>query len=144
MSTQRVHECLAARWVAEFTEGQESENGRPFESPLVLVRRMALGDPYPSILPLSACDSRVLLAEIPELERAVQVNILIMRVFVQLRELMATHKELAQKLDENRALLPVRNTRYDDYAPRGKVRGQADIDLKPPISGFSRVCTAMV
>ena len=31
-------------------------------------------------------------------ERAVQVNILIMRTFVKLREILSTHKELAQKL----------------------------------------------
>jgi phage regulator Rha-like protein len=33
-------------------------------------------------------------------ERAVQVNIAIMRAFVKLREFLATHKELAQKLSE--------------------------------------------
>jgi len=33
-------------------------------------------------------------------ERAIQVNIAIMRVFVRLREMMATHKELAFKLIE--------------------------------------------
>jgi hypothetical protein len=32
-------------------------------------------------------------------ERAVQVNILIMRTFVNLREIMATHIELAQKIE---------------------------------------------
>ena len=32
--------------------------------------------------------------------RAVQVNIAIMRAFVRLRELLATHKDLAQRLDE--------------------------------------------
>jgi len=33
-------------------------------------------------------------------ERAIQVNIAIMRAFVKLRELLLTHKELAQKLEE--------------------------------------------
>ena len=33
-------------------------------------------------------------------ERAVQVNIVIMRAFVRLREVLATHKDLAQKLEE--------------------------------------------
>jgi hypothetical protein len=32
--------------------------------------------------------------------RAVQVNVAIMRAFVRLREMLATHKELARKLDE--------------------------------------------
>ncbi len=33
-------------------------------------------------------------------KRAVQVNIAIMRVFVRLREILATHKDLSRKLDE--------------------------------------------
>ncbi|OGW82908.1 MAG: hypothetical protein A2987_05325 [Omnitrophica bacterium RIFCSPLOWO2_01_FULL_45_10] len=33
-------------------------------------------------------------------ERAVQVNIAIMRVFVKLREILLTHKELAHELSE--------------------------------------------
>ncbi len=33
-------------------------------------------------------------------DRAIDVNIAIMRAFVRLRELMATHKELAQKIDD--------------------------------------------
>ena len=33
-------------------------------------------------------------------ERAIEVNILIMRAFVKLREMIATHKDLARKLDE--------------------------------------------
>jgi phage regulator Rha-like protein len=32
-------------------------------------------------------------------ERAVQVNIAIMRAFVKIREMLATHKDLAEKLD---------------------------------------------
>jgi hypothetical protein len=32
--------------------------------------------------------------------RAIQVNIAIMRAFVRIREMLATHKELARKLDE--------------------------------------------
>lgn len=31
--------------------------------------------------------------------RAIQVNIAIMRAFVQLREILATHKDLARKLE---------------------------------------------
>lgn len=33
-------------------------------------------------------------------ERAVQVNIAIMRAFVKLRQILSTHKELAHKLNE--------------------------------------------
>ena len=41
-----------------------------------------------------------MLSSILRSKRAVQVNIAIMRVFVRLREMMATHKELARKLVE--------------------------------------------
>jgi hypothetical protein len=41
-----------------------------------------------------------MLSSVLRSRRAVQVNIAIMRAFVKLRELMATHKELAEKLKE--------------------------------------------
>ena len=41
-----------------------------------------------------------MLSSVLHSKRAVQVNIEIMRVFVRLREMMATHKELAFKLIE--------------------------------------------
>ena len=41
-----------------------------------------------------------MLSSVLKSRRAVQVNITIMRTFVQLRELAATHKELATKLTE--------------------------------------------
>jgi phage regulator Rha-like protein len=41
-----------------------------------------------------------MLSSVLNSERAIQVNIAIMRVFVKLRKIMATHKELADKLDQ--------------------------------------------
>jgi hypothetical protein len=41
-----------------------------------------------------------MLSSVLRSKRAVQVNIAIMRVFVRLREMLATHKELARKLAE--------------------------------------------
>jgi hypothetical protein len=41
-----------------------------------------------------------MLSSVLHSERAIQVNIAIMRAFVRLRRLLATHKELARKLDE--------------------------------------------
>jgi hypothetical protein len=41
-----------------------------------------------------------MLSSVLRSERAVQVNIAIMRAFVRLREMLATHRELARKLDE--------------------------------------------
>jgi hypothetical protein len=41
-----------------------------------------------------------MLSSVLNSERAIEVNIAIMRAFVRLREILATHKELARKLDE--------------------------------------------
>ena len=40
-----------------------------------------------------------MLSSVLHSKRAVQVNIAIMRAFVKLRELLASHKDLARKLD---------------------------------------------
>lgn len=41
-----------------------------------------------------------MLSSVLNSEQAIQVNIAIMRAFVKLRQVLATHKELAQKLAE--------------------------------------------
>jgi hypothetical protein len=41
-----------------------------------------------------------MLSSVLNSDRAIQVNIAIMRTFVKLREMMASHKDLARKLDE--------------------------------------------
>jgi hypothetical protein len=41
-----------------------------------------------------------MLSSVLNSERAIEVNIAIMRAFVRLRQILATHKELARKLDE--------------------------------------------
>ena len=52
-------------------------------------------------LPLAFTEQGVaMLSSILKNQRAIQVNILIVRAFVQLRKLMATHKDVVRKLDE--------------------------------------------
>ncbi|ABQ27817.1 hypothetical protein Gura_3664 [Geotalea uraniireducens Rf4] len=41
-----------------------------------------------------------MLSSVLNSDRAIEVNILIMRAFVKLREMIASHKDLAKKLDE--------------------------------------------
>jgi hypothetical protein len=56
---------------------------------------------YSKYLPFAFTEQGVaMLSSILNSERAIEVNIAIMRVFVRLREMMATHKELAFKLIE--------------------------------------------
>jgi len=42
-----------------------------------------------------------MLSSVLKSDRAIQVNIQIMRVFTRMRQMLATHKELAQKLEEH-------------------------------------------
>jgi hypothetical protein len=41
-----------------------------------------------------------MLSSVLHSDRAIEVNIAIMRVFVRLRQILATHKELARKLED--------------------------------------------
>ncbi len=52
-------------------------------------------------LPMAFTEQGVaMLSSVLHSDRAIQVNIAIMRVFVRIREMMATHRELALKLRE--------------------------------------------
>lgn len=42
-----------------------------------------------------------MLSSVLKSKRAIQVNIQIMRVFVKLREILATHKDLQKKIEEH-------------------------------------------
>ncbi len=56
---------------------------------------------YPKYPPYAFTEQGVaMLSSVLRSKRAVQVNIAIMRTFVKLRRILATHKELARKLEE--------------------------------------------
>ena len=56
---------------------------------------------HASVLPSAFTEQGVaMLSSVLNSERAINVNIAIMRAFVKLREMLATHKDLAKKLDE--------------------------------------------
>jgi ORF6N domain-containing protein len=56
---------------------------------------------FSPVLPRAFIEQGVaMLSSVLRSERAVQVNIAIMRAFVKLRELLTTHRDLARKLDE--------------------------------------------
>jgi hypothetical protein len=55
----------------------------------------------PDFLPYAFTEQGIaMLSSVLKSKRAVQVNIMIMRTFVKLREIMATHAELARKIEE--------------------------------------------
>lgn len=56
---------------------------------------------YSRRLPLAFSEhGALMLANVLNSERAVEVSIFVMRAFIRLREILGTHKELARKLDE--------------------------------------------
>ena len=63
-----------------------------------------------------------MLSSVLRSSRAVQVNVAIMRTFVRIREMLATHEELRRKVDEMEKRYPPRN--QSDFmqirAPRSK------------------------
>lgn len=62
----------------------------------VIPSRRSLG----GYLPLAFTEQGIaMLSSVLRSERAVEVNIIIMRAFVKLREILAAHKDLAEKLD---------------------------------------------
>jgi len=56
---------------------------------------------YSSVLPYAFTEhGALMLANVLNSERAVEVSIFVMRTFIRLREMLGTHKELAHKLEE--------------------------------------------
>lgn len=58
----------------------------------------------------------MLLSAVLNSKRAVQMSIFIMRAFVQLREVLATHKDLAQKIEKLEAMLPAEGNYHTLYS----------------------------
>ena len=62
-----------------------------------------------------------MLSSVLRSERAVEVNILIMRAFVRLRSLLASHKDLAKKLEELETKLRKHDVRFKKHAAKIKM-----------------------
>ncbi len=84
------------RFLADFMFQLGEAEARTLKSQFVTSKRG--GRRY---LPYAFTEQGVaMLSSVLNSERAIQVNIAIMRAFVQLRQLLATHKDLARKLEE--------------------------------------------
>jgi hypothetical protein len=64
----------------------------------VIPSRKVLGGSLPYVF---TQEGVAMLSSVLRSPRAVQVNITIMRTFVRLREMLATHKDLAKKVEEH-------------------------------------------
>ena len=85
------------RFPEDFMFQMSKEEYELLRSQIVISKKGRGGRRY---LPYAFTEQGVaMLSSVLRSERAVQVNIEIMRAFVRLRELVATHKELARKLE---------------------------------------------
>ena len=88
----------AKRFPHDFMFELTEEEFKNWRSQFVTSNRDRMGLRYS---PMAFTEQGVaMLSSVLRSERAIEVNIAIMRVFVRLREMMATHKELAFKLVE--------------------------------------------
>jgi phage regulator Rha-like protein len=84
----------------------------------------------------------LMLASVLSSERAVQINIQIMRIFTKMREMLATHKDILRKLEE----IEKKYTDHDqkimlifEYLKQLEKTKQEDLELKPRKKiGFKR------
>jgi hypothetical protein len=101
VSTKRLNEQVRrnkTRFPADFMFQLSKEEAKSLRSQSATSKQGRGGRRY---APLLFTEQGVaMLSTVLKSERAIQVNIAIMRVFVQLREMIATHKDLARKLDE--------------------------------------------
>lgn len=86
----------AKRFPADFIFQLSAEEAESLVSQNVIPSRRSLG----GFLPYAFTEQGVaMLSSVLNSDRAVQVNIAIMRAFVKLREVMTTHKDLAHKIE---------------------------------------------
>jgi ORF6N domain-containing protein len=84
------------RFPADFMFQLTAEEADLLVSQSVIPSRRSLGGFLPFVF---SQEGVAMLSSVLQSERAVQVNIAIMRAFVQLREFAASHKDLAKKID---------------------------------------------
>jgi hypothetical protein len=101
VTTKRLNEQVRrnlSRFPADFMFQLDGQEASALRSQFATSKKGRGGRRY---LPYVFTEQGVaMLSSVLNSERAIEVNIAIMRVFVRLREMMATHKELPSKLAE--------------------------------------------
>ncbi len=101
VSTKRLNEAVKrnqSRFPEDFMFRLTLDETRFLRSQIATSRTGRGGRRY---LPYAFTEHGVaMLSSVLSSDRAVQMNILIIRAFVRLRELLATHKDLARKIDQ--------------------------------------------
>ena len=102
---------------------------------------------YSKYLPFAFTEQGVaMLSTVLNSERAIEVNIAIMRVFVRLREMMATHKELALKLwelegriqDHDEQIVAIFEAIRQLMTPPETARKKIGFEVKEPLARYGK------
>ncbi len=86
-----------SRFPPDFMFRVSKKEAEMLVSQFVIPSRRSFGGALPYVF---TQEGVAMLSSVLRSERAVQVNIAIMRAFVRLREILSTHKDLASKLEE--------------------------------------------
>jgi hypothetical protein len=101
VTTKRLNEQVRrnrTRFPEDFMFELTKEESEALRSQIATSKKARGGRRY---LPYAFTEQGVaMLSSVLSSERAIEVNIAIMRAFVKLREILSTHKDLARKLDE--------------------------------------------
>jgi hypothetical protein len=74
-------------------------------------------------LPLAFTEhGAIMAATVLNSQRAAQVSVYVVRAFVQLREVLASHRDLAQKLEELERTTEILSSRHDSFAQNTRVQ----------------------
>lgn len=75
----------------------------------------------------------LMLSSVLKSERAIEVNIRIMRLFTKMRELLMTHKDLLTELEEIRKKMSVQDEKIDlvfDYLTQFITKDESEIERR--------------
>jgi hypothetical protein len=131
------------RFPSDFMFELTNEENRSLRSQNVILKRGR----YSKYLPFAFTEQGVaMLSSVLNSERAIEVNIAIMRVFVRLREMMATHKELALKLrelesriqDHDEQILAIFEAIRQLMIPPETARKRIGFEVKEPAAHYYR------
>jgi len=147
VTTKRLNEQVrrnASRFPADFMFQLDEEEAGSLRSQIATSNKGRGGRRY---LPYVFTEQGIaMLSSVLHSERAIQVNIAIMRVFVQLREMLSAHRELAVKLELLEHRLESHDEQIHDIfeairqlmTPSVSPRKKIGFEVKEPKAGYGK------
>ena len=126
------------RFPMDFMFQMSIDEAKSLRSQFVTLEKAKGRGKYPKYLPYVFTEQGVaMLSSVLKSPRAIEVNIAIMRTFVKLREILATHKEVSRKIHELEQMINTHDTQIRSIYEA--IRNLMEVSEKPrnPV-GFKR------